>query len=271
MAYRTITSRHNELIKFLARLKQRKERECYGKFLVEGAFELRRVVHAGVFPEKLFLCETMTPPGEQSTTSLADAIASENTEIFSLSDSAYQKIAYRENPDGCMGLFSQWALELSGLRLSDNPFLMVAESIEKPGNLGSLIRIADAAGVDGLILCDPVADLFNPNVIRASRGLIASVPVAQASAPETMEYLKKHQIVPLLFHPEATQALWEQPWKRPLALVLGSEAIGLSEHWTQHPEAIACKLPMHGIGDSLNVSVTAGIATYEALRHRQSK
>lgn len=261
-----ITSRQNERIKHLVKLRQRKERDRQGCFLVEGFWEVTRLRASGRRLRSCFFCEPYLRT--EASLELIVALAEEGVECIRLTESVFDKIGYREGSDGLIALADTWEVGLDALVLSACPLLIVAESIEKPGNLGSLIRTAEAVNADALIVCDPVTDLFNPNVVRASRGLLCTRPFAVDKPESVFNYLKKNKIQMVALMPEAKSVYWNIDWCQPSAVVVGSEWAGLSHLWESQADYTVA-LPMLGAGDSLNVSVAAAIALYEALRQRQ--
>lgn len=183
------------------------------------------------------------------------------------SEEVFAKISYRDRPDGLLAIAPQVHRKLSDLRLKKNPFLVVAESIEKPGNLGTILRSCDAAGVDAVIVCDPTTDIHNPNVVRSSVGTLFTLPVLEASGEETLSFLKKHGIAIVAATPHAKVEFTQVDLTVPLAIVVGTEQYGLSEHWMKQSD-LAVKIPMLGVADSLNVASATTLLLYEVLRQR---
>jgi TrmH family RNA methyltransferase len=188
-------------------------------------------------------------------------------QLFELSKEAFAKCAYRERPDGLLAVAPQWKLGLDDLKLSAAPFLLVCESIEKPGNLGTILRSADAAGCDALILCDAVTDLFNPNVVRASTGVLFSVPVVVAESQTVQGWLKARGIRTAATTPHTENLYTQTELRGPLAVVMGSEQYGLSEFWMKNADVLV-RIPMAGQADSLNVAMATIITLFEAVRQR---
>lgn len=268
MKWQSITSPTNARIRHLLRLqgKPRERREA-GVVIVEGLREIRMAMAAGYTPRELYVAEGLVPT--DSLAGISEYFA--ETPSFLLSQEAFARIAYRENRDGVVALFESRTHNLESLRISDNPLLLIAESVEKPGNLGALLRIADAAGVDALILCDPRTDIYNPNVVRASIGTLFSVQVGMAGSLEVLSWLQHKGIRPYA----AALAPQAIPYTQvdfclPSAIVVGTESDGLSPLWLGAcPDHII--IPMQGRADSLNVSVSAAIIVYEAIRQRNSQ
>ncbi|MBC9867342.1 MAG: hypothetical protein F7O42_05575 [Opitutae bacterium] len=179
----------------------------------------------------------------------------------------FEACSYRENPDGFLADCNVFRTSLHDLSLSPNPLILIVESVEKPGNLGALLRTADATGVDAVILNDPVTDIFNPNVIRASAGVAFAVTSIVATPTETLQYLKTRHIAVVATLPTAETSLFQIALSGPVAILMGSEKDGLSDFWMHHCDR-HIKLPMRGRADSLNVSATAAAVLYEAVRQR---
>ncbi|GAB5558841.1 MAG: RNA methyltransferase [Synoicihabitans sp.] len=262
-----ITSLQNPRVKQLVKLRDRRPRDAAQQFLVEGYRQIRRALDKGYAPAELYFCPDWYP-GDQGNEAqlLADAAAA-GARVFQLNKPAFAKVAYRERPDGLLAVLPQWQNECDDLSLSDDPFLLVVEAIEKPGNLGTILRSADAAGVDGLIVCDPVTDLFNPNVVRASTGVLFSVPVVIAESAFVRTWLSAKNIRAVATTPAASQLHTQANLKGPLAIVMGSEQYGLSDDWLAQADDTV-RIPMAGQADSLNVAMATIITLFEAVRQR---
>jgi TrmH family RNA methyltransferase len=188
--------------------------------------------------------------------------------VIECSEPVFLKISYRDRPEGLLAVGPQIRRPLASLRVPPAPLLLVAEAIEKPGNLGSILRSADAAGAHGLIVCDRCTDINNPNVVRASIGTVFSVPVAEGSSPETLAWLRERGIRTLAATPHATQDLYDVDLRGGIAIVVGTEQYGLSELWMKNAD-LAVRIPMFGQADSLNVAAATTILLYEAVRQRR--
>ncbi|MBE7540206.1 MAG: RNA methyltransferase [Opitutaceae bacterium] len=260
-----ITSLQNPRIKQLVKLRDRRPRDEAGVFLVEGFREIRRALD-----KKVALSEVYFSPdwfmGENERSLLESARAA-GARLFELSREAFAKVAYRERPDGLLAVAPQWKRSLNDLHLPKEPFLLVVEAIEKPGNLGTILRSADAAGCDAVIVCDPVTDLFNPNVVRASTGVIFSVPCLISTSAEVHAWLKQHGIRTVATTPAAEALYSDSDLRGPLAVVMGSEQYGLSEFWLREAD-LPVRIPMAGQADSLNVAMATIITLFEAVRQR---
>ncbi|MCF0121478.1 MAG: RNA methyltransferase [Oscillospiraceae bacterium] len=187
--------------------------------------------------------------------------------VCRLSPAVYAKMAYRETTEGVLATVRSRALRLSDLQLGAQPLIAVVESVEKPGNLGAILRTADAAAADAVIVCDPLTDIYNPNVIRASLGAIFSVPCVACSSEECIEFLKSRGIQILTAQLQDSHYYYDTDMRRPTAIVMGTEAHGLSEQWRRAADAHIL-IPMLGTVDSLNVSVSTAVLLYEAVRQR---
>ena len=267
-----ITSVHNPRIKHLVRLRERRYREREGRILIEGAAEVELALDSGVPLQTLFLCASLATSA--SAPLLLDRLRQSGVEVVVVAPNVFTKIAYRENPDGWLAVAPFPRRRLADLdmtlaTLSPPPLLLVAETIEKPGNLGAMLRTADAAGITAFILCDPHTDLSNPNVVRSSRGALFSVPLAEASSHETLAWLKQHNIALLAATPQATIPYTHTDLRGPVAIAVGEEKHGLSPLWLEQAD-LQVRIPMRGRVNSLNVATAAALLIYEALRQRQT-
>ncbi|MEA2609422.1 MAG: methyltransferase, TrmH family [Chloroflexota bacterium] len=261
----TITSVANPRLKAAMALRDRGERDRTGLTLVDGARELRRALDAGVTVVEAFVCESLLAGADARAT--LDRLQAGGPAIQPVSESAFARLAFGERAEGLVAVVRIPNLRLEGLRLPADPLIVVVESVEKPGNLGAILRSADGAGADAVIAASPRTDLFNPNAIRASAGTIFTVALAAATTAETIEWLRARQVRIIAARVEAAGDYVAAELTGPLALVVGAEAEGLSDAWSA--EGIdAVRIPMLGIGDSLNVSVSAAILLYEARRQR---
>ena len=255
-----ITSSANPKFKrLIALLQKSSERRESALFTVEGVREIFHCIEAGYKPDCIFFCPD---------------IVSEETlpqcRHFALSAGLYAKAAYREGTEGAIGVFQAIEHPLSSLHLRDNPLIAVLESVEKPGNLGAVLRTCDAAGADALIICDPRTDLYNPNLIRASIGAVFTVPTAVCTTAQAITFLKSKGIRILTAQLQDSSLYYDCPMTKGTAIVMGTEATGLSDKWRQAADA-HIRIPMLGKLDSLNVSVSAAILLYEAVRQRTDR
>ena len=260
-----ITSLQNPRIKTLVKLRDRRDRDEAGLFLVEGYREVRRALEKNIrFTELYFSPEWFLGENEPA---LIEQAREAGAQLFELSKDAFAKCAYRDRPDGLLAVAPQWKHGLAGLKLSAQPFLLVVESIEKPGNLGTILRSADAAGVDGVIVCDAVTDVFNPNVVRSSTGVLFSVPVVIADSVAVHAWLKEKKIRIVSTTPDTPDLYTQVDLRGPLAIVMGSEQYGLSKFWLEESDQLV-RIPMAGQADSLNVAMATIITLFEAVRQR---
>jgi TrmH family RNA methyltransferase len=256
-----ITSPHNPRVKSLVKLRDdKKKRKADGLMLVEGFDEIQLAIAAGHTPQTLLSSPDLAT--RQLTFSSAEAL--------SVSRPVFEKISYRENPDGWMAVFSIPRIQFEDLKLSERPFVIVAESIEKPGNLGAMLRTADAAGVDALLLCDARVDAWNPNVVRASRGAVFSVPIVECDNASALKWLKSSEIRLHAASPAGDVEYFHADLRDSLAIAVGTEDEGLSGFWLDNAD-VKVKIPMSGKVNSLNVSVSTALILYEAVRQRGEK
>jgi TrmH family RNA methyltransferase len=264
-----ITSLQNPRVKDLVRLRDRRGRERDQKLLIEGYRELLRAVVAGYPVHEVYTC----PPLFQGVNepALIERCREAGAEVFETTAAVFEKVAYRERPEGLIGVGPQIHRGLADLVLpADAPaLLLIAEAIEKPGNLGTMLRSADATAVTGLIVCDSCTDIFNPNVVRASTGTLFTVPLAEADPEETIAWLQLHRIRILAATPHAQERFTDVDLTGPVALVVGAEQVGLSKRWLEVCD-LPVRIPMLGSADSLNVATATALLLYEAVRQRQT-
>jgi TrmH family RNA methyltransferase len=260
-----ISSLQNPRVKQLVRLRDRRPRDEAGVFLVEGYREIRRALEKGVrLTEIYFSPEWFLGENEAALIEQACAAGAGGCE---LTKEVFAKVAYRERPDGLLAVAPQWRRALADLVVKPEPFFLVVEAIEKPGNLGTILRSADAAGCDAVIVCDPVTDIFNPNVVRASTGVLFSVPLVVEESARVRAWLREKKIRAVATTPGAEKIYSDADLRGPLAVVMGSEQYGLSEFWLRECEE-AVRIPMAGQADSLNVAMATIITLFEAVRQR---
>ena len=261
-----ITSTQNTRVKKLILLQQKSaERRKAGLFVVEGRRELLHCLHSGYEIDTLFYCpQLLFVAGEGGE--LRRVIAANPS--LEVSAEVYERIAYRGSTEGVVAQMKVKTMALADLQLPDNPLLMVLERVEKPGNLGAVLRSADAAAADAVIVCDPLTDLYNPNLIRSSIGAIFTVPTVACSSVDCIAFLKERGIRILTAQLQDSHLYYDTDMRRGTALVMGTEATGLTEPWRQAADA-RIRIPMKGQLDSLNVSVSAAILLFEAVRQRE--
>lgn len=261
-----ITSLANPKIKDVVRLRQRSHRDDAGLMLTEGYREIRRALDHAYRPTALFYCEDLWLKHEHEP-DILERCAALGAKLYACTRPVFEKIAYRERPDGLLAVGPQIACTLRDLHLPKDALILVCESIEKPGNLGTMLRSADASGASAVIVCDPCTDIHNPNVVRASTGTLFTLPVAIATAEETVAWLKTEGFALMAATPHAEKLYFEQDLTGRVALCLGSEQYGLTDHF-MHDANLRVRIPMLGVADSLNVSAAATILLSEVVRQR---
>lgn len=259
-----INSLNNPKVKELTRLYRASDRRARGVFLVDGEREISAAVCAGWEIQSLFFCPKLIGKLKNNFFALRQEA------IIEVSEMVFKKICYKEKPDGFLALIKIKKTSLADFRAGKNPLIIVLENVEKPGNLGAIIRTAYAAQVDAIIINDNQTDIYNPNTIRASEGLIFSQPIFLAGLEETKKWLKDQKIKSLAAATIAKKNYSALDLRSGSALVFGSEARGLSRDWLKSADQLI-KIPMRAGVDSLNVSVSVAVVSYEALRQRQVK
>ena len=295
----TITSAQNPKIKNLLLLQEKsRARREQGLFVVEGRRELEHCLEAGYSVRTIFVCpEIFGSIADEGTVSLIasaslrplprptaagpsllsgrgwpeilDTVPSSAEAVIEIPEALYRKVAYRESTEGIIAEVEYKEQGLQDLNLPENPLIMVLESVEKPGNLGAVLRSADAAGADAVLICDPLTDLYNPNLIRASIGAVFTVPTVACSSEEAIAFLQSHDIQILTAQLQDSSLYYDIDMRRGTALVMGTESTGLTDQWRRAASA-HIRIPMLGRLDSLNVSVSAAILLFEAVRQRQA-
>jgi RNA methyltransferase, TrmH family len=262
-----ITSLQNPRVKQLVKLRDRRPRDEAGVFLVEGYREIRRALEKGVALRELYFSPEWFL-GENESALLSQAGIA-GAQLYELSKETFAKVAYRERPDGLLAVAPQWKRTLDDLKPGSVPFLLVVEAIEKPGNLGTILRSADAAGCDAVIVCDPVTDIFNPNVVRASTGVLFAMPLVVEQSERVLAWLGERRIRIVATSPAAATVYSAADLRGPIAVVMGSEQYGLSEFWLKNAD-LPVRIPMAGQADSLNVAMATIITLFEAVRQRKA-
>lgn len=261
-----ITSAQNPKIKELLALQEKsRTRREKGLFAVEGRRELGHCLDAGYKARTLFVCRDIISQPD------LDAITGKiHCSIIEIPAHLYDKIAYRGGTEGIIAEVECEPRTLNNLKLQENPLIVVLEAVEKPGNLGAILRSADAAGADAVIVCDPLTDIYNPNLIRSSIGAVFSRQIALASSEEAIVWLKSHGIQILTAQLQDSVWYYDTDMRSGTAIIMGTESTGLTDIWRKAADS-HIKIPMLGSLDSLNVSVSAAILLYEAVRQRHSK
>ena len=291
MRIETITSAQNRKVKELLTLVEKsKARSAAGLFVVEGQRELGHCLDAGFIPETLFICGEVMAVQNNAVNGAKTGHLAENIEgkdgldaliakaealnprlgVVQIPAFLYEKVAYRGSTEGIIAEVHSVPRSLEDLRLGERPLVMVLESVEKPGNLGAVLRSADAAGADAVIVCDPLTDIWNPNLIRSSVGAVFSVPVAVCTSADAIAFLKERGICIFTAQLQDSEWYYDTDMTGATALVMGTESTGLTQAWRDSADA-HIKIPMLGRLDSLNVSVSAAVLLYEGVRQRKGE
>jgi RNA methyltransferase, TrmH family len=261
-----ITSRQNQRVKDAVRLRTGRDRQQMQRFIIDGAREISRAIAAGIRCIEAYVRQPLSESaaGEE----MLEQLRSVGAELLGVTPEVYAKLCFGDrDDDGVVVVAETPHRTLADLRMPTEPLVAVIEGVEKPGNLGAILRSADAAGLDAVIVADARTDLFNPNVIRASLGTVFRSSIVEASTPETIYWLKSQGLRAFAARPDAKASYTDADFRGSAAIILGSEATGLSPAW-HGAEIVPIGLPMHGLADSLNVSTTAAVLFYEALRQR---
>ncbi len=270
-----ITSATNQRVKQLVALRTRQERDAAGVFVAEGHRAVERLMAAGRRIETLFVQDNLNEGGADSdaagTGSSAAAVLvakarAAGAEIVLLSPAVMAKASYRDRPEGILAIAPQWHDELNSV-VPTNGLVVIAEGVEKPGNLGAILRTADATGCDAVVVCDERVDLFNPNVIRAATAVVFSMPVVSASSERIVAWVRGNRLQLVATTPDTELLHWDADLRRPTAVLMGAEDTGLSDFWLRQAD-VSVRLPMAGQADSLNVGVATAVVLYEAVRQR---
>ena len=261
-----IQSRQNDQVKNLVKLRERKYRERQSRCLIEGLREIGHALTSGLEITHLYYCSDFFP-SDLHATFIAEHKNADKFQVIGMSPDAFTKASHREGPDGLIAIAMQQGNVLADLLLDETPLLLVLEGIEKPGNLGAILRSADGAGVDAVILVDCVLDLYNPNAIRSSQGLLFALPIVSTDRDTLTNWLDVKNIVGCATTPGSKKLHWEVDYKQGLALYMGSESDGLSDYWLEKATH-KIRIPMAGQADSLNVAAAAAVCLYEARRQR---
>jgi RNA methyltransferase, TrmH family len=262
-----LTSVQNPKVKLARNLMKRRTREKEQLFLIEGFRELTRA-HSKNYPiQTLFFCKQLFL-GE-SETALIDSIKDSGAHIVEVNEKVFSALSYRDRPDGLLAIAPQKHLQLSDLPSREKALYVLAEAIEKPGNLGTILRTADGCGADGVIVCDRCTDIFNPNVVRSSVGTLFTQPVIETTSQEAYKWLQEGGVHVVAATPHATHVYTEPLYDRSVAIAVGTEQYGLSDFWMEKA-GIQVKIPMLGVADSLNVSIATSLILYEVVRQRSN-
>lgn len=261
-----ITSLQNPRVKEVVKLRKRTDRDEAALLLVEGYREIKRALENRWIPQAFFVCPELFQ-GENEP-DLIRRCAAAGAEILHCTEPVFRKMAYRDRPEGLLALTRPVGTTLDKLVLPKNPLVIVAEAIEKPGNLGTMLRSADAAGVHAVIVCDRCTDINNPNVVRASIGTLFTVPIAEADSASALAWLRRHSLKILAATPHADTEYTKVDLSGGTAIIVGTEQYGLSDFWMNQAD-LKVRIPMLGQVDSLNVATATTILLYEAVRQRR--
>ncbi len=262
-----IRSTKNPKVQDAAKLSERKYRDQTGLMLIEGLKELTLAVKGGIAVKRLFYCEELFTGLEERE--ILRAAGGQNADLVPVAKHVFEKLAYREDSFGLAAVAEKPAKTLEDIPLTKSPLLVIVEGVEKPGNLGAILRSADAAGVDGVIVCGKSTDIYNPNVVRASIGTVFTVPVVDATIPDAISWLAAKGIKTVATTPRTQIEYFDADLKGPCAIVMGSEHEGLSDTWIDSASLLV-RIPMKGQADSLNLATATTILLYEAVRQRKT-
>ena len=261
-----ISSLSNPRVKTVVKLRQRSHRDAMGLMIVEGYRELKRALDNGLRPAELFTCAALFQGENEPELILRCREA--GALVFACADPVFRKLAYRDRPEGLLAVAPQTHRDLGSLSLPAAPLLVVAEAIEKPGNLGTILRSADGAGVHAVLVCDRCTDIHNPNVVRASLGTLFALPVVETATPDALPFLRARGIRILAATPHAEAVYTDVDMTGGTAVVVGTEQYGLSSPWLEQAD-LKVRIPMLGQSDSLNVASATTLLLYEAVRQRK--
>lgn len=262
-----ITSLTNAKVKEVVRLRQRKQRDNTKTTIVEGHKEFYQALESKVRMKEIYYCPELM---DNNSLERLEAILTADMPIYTTSPAVFAKISYGDRQDGVLAVCHFPVDSIDQMRVQPDGLYVVIEQVEKPGNLGAILRTADAVGVDGVIICDPRTDLYNPNVIRASLGTIFVIQTVTGTNQQVNDFLKRNSIRTCAAVVGAEQSFYQADWQGARAVVLGSEHDGLTDFWIQQADQ-TINIPMRGRGDSLNVSVSAAVILYEATRQREQQ
>jgi len=265
-----ITSFSNPKIKDVVKLRERRERTKTGLTVIDGIREVEAAIKAGVEVTDIFICPALYEGQIQGDVdAIVQGVDFQKVEIFEVTKEIFGKICFGERSEGILVLVRAKVKTIKDLKVKKNPIFMLIESVEKPGNLGAILRTCDASGIDALLVCDPATDIYNPNVIRASLGTVFNVDVIAGSTEEIAGFLKSHKIKVVAATPAGKKNYTTLDFRVGVALAVGSEKDGLSKFWLEAADEKAF-IPMKGQADSLNTSVAAALMAYEVLRQRET-
>ncbi len=261
-----LTSLQNPRVKAVVGLRQRSDRDERSEMIIEGYRELKRALDNRHLPKTLFHCPALFMGTNEPA--LIEQARQSGAEIVECTAPVFGKMSYRDRPEGLLAIAPQVRHALADLHVPEQPLIVVAEAIEKPGNLGTILRTADAAGVHAVIVCDRCTDINNPNVVRSSIGTLFALPVVEASSADTLAWLRARNIKVLAATPHTEFEYYDVDLRGGIAIVVGTEQYGLSDQWMSQAD-VKVRIPMLGQADSLNVAAATTILLYEAVRQRR--
>ena len=262
-----LTSVRNQRVKDVVKLRNRRQRDRQGRFVIEGQRELACAADAGFTLEAVYHCEDLFV--DNDARDLVARVAEVAVDCQQTSRAVFEKMSYRHTPDGLLGIATAPDLSLARLPQPEDALWLVASAIEKPGNLGAMLRCADAAGSAGVLVADPATDVYNPNVVRASVGTLFSVPIAVGTAEDIRDWLETRRVRIVTARPDGDVDYTQADLRGNLAIIVGSEHDGLGSAWSQ-PGCEAVRIPMAGRADSVNAAVAAALLLFEARRQRRT-
>lgn len=270
-----ITSLTNTRVKNIVQLRDRKRRKETGLTIVEGEREIAHALQAGVTFKEFYISRELlkmadvddNPATRSRIVEGIVATSSGNAPVYETTKAVFSKMSYGDRAEGILAVCEPRSLLLEDLPSRRDPLFVIVESVEKPGNLGAILRTCDGAGVDGVIICNAQTDIYNPNVIRSSLGAIFSVNVVVSSNEEVLKYLRSKNIIICATLPRAKTVYTKEELTNALAVIVGSEQNGLTQFWVQHAD-LKVRIPMKGLADSLNVSASTAVLLYEIIRQR---
>lgn len=263
-----ITSHQNPKFRAALQLHTSRGRRKQNRIVIFGWRETERALANAIAIQHIFICRRLVQPTLFSQ--IVQCANEHQADVYQVPETLFEKLKYGKRTDGVVATAIKPEIGLAEFSVTSSSVYLVVQGVEKPGNLGAIVRSADGAGVHGVIVVDALTEPFHPNAIRSSMGTVFSVPVAVTSSEIAQQWLRQNEIKMVIARPDATFDFYDADLQGKLALVLGNEARGLTDDWNV-PDAIAVRLPMNGIADSLNVSVSASIMAYEAFRQRRSK
>lgn len=263
-----ITSLQNGRVKDLAKFKNRRHRDNRGMILIEGYRGILRALENEFVIDEIYVCPELYIGANE--TDLVGRAVERGAQLFELTPDVFRKVAYRDRPEGLLAVAPQFHKAPADLDLSDSSLVVIGEAIEKPGNLGTMLRSADASGCDGLIVCDACTDIFNPNVVCASVGTIFTTPIAEATSEACLAWCRENGVTTIATTPDTDVYYTDVDMTGRTAVIMGTEQYGLTDFWLENAD-LKVRIPMLGQADSLNVATATTLVLYEAVRQKGLK